>query len=190
MHIRLSLSAINSPNSVFLTPIFRLFVSHYSVSATTSHLSPPGFLLTPFFYKSSFILLPLHLSTILNSFESFGIPSSVARCAAHLSTPLNTLVLSFSLLLFFLTCFATSSVVLAYYLFYSVLARKWDYFYSLAVLRIQQFLRVEIPHTHSHTLLSTLSISYFAFSSQHLLNLDAAGYGSYNFPTTRIRFRS
>lgn len=74
----------------------------------------------------------------------------MARCAAHLSTLLHTLVVSFSLLIFSLTCCATSSVVLAYYLFYSVLAMKWDYFHSLAVLRIQQFFHVEIPHTLTH----------------------------------------
>ena len=84
------------PILFFLTPIFRLFVSHYSVSTTTSHQSPPGFLLTPLFYRSSFILLPLHLCTILNSFEFFGIPSSVARCAAHLSTLSLSLSLSLS----------------------------------------------------------------------------------------------
>ena len=142
----------------------------------------------PLFYRSSFILLPLHLSTILNSFEFFGISSSVARCAAHLSTPDHTFGLSVSLLLFYMTCCATSSVVLPYYLLHSVLARKWDYFHSLAVLRSQQFLYVEIPHTHSHTLSSILSISYFAFSAQHLLNLDAAGYGSYNFPPQEFDF--
>ena len=90
------------------------------------------------------------------------------KCDSMRCTPLHSsphpCCLSFSLLLFFLTCCATSSVVLPYYLFYSVLAMKWDYFHSLAVLRSQQFLYVEIPHTHSHTLLSTLSISSFVFS--------------------------
>ena len=166
----------------FLFPII-LFLRLYPTSLLQASCWPR-------FYRSSFILFPLHLSTILNSFESFCIPSSVARCTSHLSTSLHTLVVSFSLLLFFLTRFATWSVVLPYYLFYSVLAMKWDYFHSLAVLRSQQFLYVEVPHKYAHTLSSTLSISYFAFSVQHLLSLDAAGYRSYHFPPPRIRFRS
>ena len=143
----------------------------------------------PFFYRSSFILLPLHLSTILNSFEFFGISSSVARCAAHLSTPLHTFVLSFSLLLFFLTCFATSSVVLPYYLFYSVLAMKWDYFHSLAVLRSQQFLYVEIPHTLTHTIEHSIDI-LFRLQCATPTEPRCCWLWILQLPTPRIRFRS
>ena len=145
--------------------------------------------MTPFFYRSSFILLPLHLSTILNSFEFFCISSSVARCAADLSTLLHTLVLSFSLLLFYLTCCATSSVVLPYYLFYSVLAMKWDYFHSLAVLRSQQFLYVEIPHTLTHPIEHSIDI-LFRLQCAAPTEPRCCWLWILQLPTPRIRFRS